>query len=56
VTGTPAPSRCVGIDAHGMRQTNNVNLRQVNDARIQNAVTKLHAIGRIRAVSQRSHP
>ena len=32
------------LDAHGIQQTNNVNLGQVNDPKIQNALTKLYAI------------
>jgi peptide/nickel transport system substrate-binding protein len=32
------------LDAQGIQQTNNVNLGRVNDAKIQNALTKLYAI------------
>jgi ABC-type oligopeptide transport system substrate-binding subunit len=32
------------LDAHGIQQTNNVNLGQVNDPKIQNTLTKLYAI------------
>jgi hypothetical protein len=32
------------LDAHGIQPTNNVNLGQVNDAKIQKALTKLYAI------------